>query len=106
MLTCPTCGAAFTLQAVVASRPVTSSSASTSAPAFVPPLATGTPWTCPLHRQSKTIPAGISKKSGRPYGSFAACPVPECSEKGPFGSAPSAPEPVTYGGGALDDLPF
>jgi predicted RNA-binding Zn-ribbon protein involved in translation (DUF1610 family) len=102
MLTCPHCHQPFTLQAVVASRPPTT----TSAPAFVPPLATGTPWTCPTHRQSKIVPAGISKKSGRPYGSFAACPVEGCGEKGPFGSAPSAPEPVTYGGAALDDLPF
>jgi len=103
MLTCPSCGAAFTLQAIPASR---TSPPTTSGPAFVPPLATGQPWTCPVHRQSKTIPAGVSKKSGRPYGAFAACPIAECPEKGPFGSAPSAPEPVTYGGAPLDDLPF
>jgi hypothetical protein len=78
--TCPTCHAPFTLQAVVATRPgvpvsVAIQPLDAGAVATVQP----SPWRCPVHDRSKIVPAGISKKSGKPYQSFAACPEDGCS---------------------------
>ena len=40
--------------------------------------------TCPLHGQPwKTVPAGVSTKTGRPYNSFKACPVQGCDQRPP-----------------------
>lgn len=37
---------------------------------------------CPVHRVPwRTVPAGISKKTGRPYAAFVACPEPGCDER-------------------------
>jgi hypothetical protein len=37
---------------------------------------------CPIHRVPwRTVPAGISKKTGRPYAAFVACPEPGCDER-------------------------
>lgn len=35
--------------------------------------------TCPVHHKTwKTVPAGVSKKTGKPYSSFLACPEQGC----------------------------
>lgn len=40
---------------------------------------------CPVHRVAwKTVPAGVSKRSGRPYAEFRACPEPGCDERPPI----------------------
>lgn len=37
---------------------------------------------CPVHGlEFKLIPAGTSKKTGKPYKAFYVCPEPECKEK-------------------------
>ena len=37
---------------------------------------------CPIHNEPwKTIPSGISKKTGRSYNSFQVCPHKDCTEK-------------------------
>ena len=37
---------------------------------------------CPVHRVPwRTVPAGISKKTGRPYAAFVTCPEPGCDER-------------------------
>lgn len=37
---------------------------------------------CPVHRTAwKTVPAGISKKTGKPYEAFRACSEMGCGEK-------------------------
>lgn len=37
---------------------------------------------CPVHRQPwKTVPAGVSKRTGQPYDSFRSCPVKDCKER-------------------------
>lgn len=39
---------------------------------------------CPVHHQDwKYVPAGVSKKNGRPYDSFYACPVTGCTQRPP-----------------------
>lgn len=40
-------------------------------------------WLCPIHGISKVVPAGISKRTGRPYAAFYACDVSGCTQKGP-----------------------
>lgn len=46
---------------------------------------------CPLHDQPfKLIPAGTSKKTGKPYGAFFTCQVMGCREKPT--EAPKAPQ--------------
>jgi hypothetical protein len=41
-------------------------------------------WVCPIHDDVKVVPAGVSKKSGKAYSAFRACPVPGCNEKEPY----------------------
>lgn len=37
---------------------------------------------CPVHRLSwRTVPAGVSKKTGRPYSAFQVCPESGCDER-------------------------
>jgi hypothetical protein len=37
---------------------------------------------CPVHRQPwRTVPAGVSKKTGQPYQAFLACPERGCNER-------------------------
>jgi hypothetical protein len=96
-LVCPHCRQPFTLAAVASSILATN----------VQPNG----WRCPVHGSVKQVPAGISKKSGRAYQSFAACPEDGCSEKQPYGSQPAAPGPSAaplpqYQAGDIDDLPF
>lgn len=40
-------------------------------------------WVCPIHDDMKIVPAGISKRTGKAYTAFYACPVGGCDEKGP-----------------------
>ena len=38
--------------------------------------------TCPVHRVLwRTVPAGISKRTGRSYAAFVACPEQSCDER-------------------------
>jgi hypothetical protein len=40
---------------------------------------------CPVHRVPwRQVPAGISKRSGRAYQAFLACPEPGCDERPPM----------------------
>lgn len=37
---------------------------------------------CPVHRVPwRTVPAGVSKKTGRPYSAFQVCPESGCDER-------------------------
>ena len=37
---------------------------------------------CPVHRLAwRTVPAGVSKKTGRPYSAFQVCPESGCDER-------------------------
>jgi hypothetical protein len=40
-------------------------------------------WECPIHHSNKVVPAGISKKNGKPYEAFLACAEYGCNEKPP-----------------------
>jgi hypothetical protein len=42
-----------------------------------------TGWECPIHHSVKTVPAGVSQKTGKPYSSFQACSERGCDEKPP-----------------------
>ena len=43
---------------------------------------TGPSASCPVHRVPwKTVPAGVSKKTGKPYGAFFVCSVQGCEER-------------------------
>lgn len=53
---------------------------------YQPPVAVTTiqapaPWVCPVHHKVKTVPAGVSKKTGNSYDAFLACPEPGCDQK-------------------------
>jgi len=54
-------------------------------PQPVMPVGQGAPaWVCPIHNDTKIVPAGTSKKPPyRPYSAFYACPVPGCDQTGP-----------------------
>lgn len=42
----------------------------------------GTTGGCPIHRRPwRTVPAGVSKRTGERYSSFVACPAPGCTER-------------------------
>ena len=52
----------------------------TMAPVAVAPVQVA--GACPIHGQPwKVVPGGISKKTGKSYDSFRACPVRGCNEK-------------------------
>jgi hypothetical protein len=40
-------------------------------------------WVCPIHQVVKTVPAGVSRKTGKPYPAFLVCPVDGCPQKPP-----------------------
>ena len=45
---------------------------------------------CPVHRVPwRTVPAGVSKKTGRSYAAFVACSEPGCDERPPVSRARS-----------------
>ena len=49
-----------------------------------PASAAGLTGTCPVHGASwRTVPAGVSRKTGRPYVAFLACPQPGCGQRPP-----------------------
>ena len=102
MLTCPHCRQPFALVAVAAG---------------IAPQAQPGPgsWRCPVHGSAKTVPAGVSKKTNKPYPAFQVCPVQDCPERPPFVPTPptvAAPSPVyaaplpPYQPDGLDDLSF
>jgi len=39
-------------------------------------------WVCPVHDDVKIVPGGVSRRTGRPYDAFYACPVAGCDQKG------------------------
>jgi hypothetical protein len=43
----------------------------------------GASWVCPVHNQVKTVPAGFSQRTQKPYPAFLACPVQGCQQKPP-----------------------
>ena len=53
-----------------------------SAPPLMDPFPAFT-WECPIHHQVKTVPAGVSARTGKPYTAFLACPAMGCDEKPP-----------------------
>lgn len=38
-------------------------------------------WQCPIHGESRLVPAGVSKRTGKPYDAFWACTVRDCNQK-------------------------
>lgn len=40
-------------------------------------------WVCPVHGTSKVVPAGVSKRTNKPYDAFVACPERGCDQKPP-----------------------
>jgi len=40
-------------------------------------------WVCPVHGTVKVVPAGVSKRTQKPYSAFLACPERDCNEKPP-----------------------
>jgi hypothetical protein len=60
---------------------------SSQQPAVMPRGADGqgvAAWVCPIHNDTKIVPAGTSKKPPyRPYSAFYACPIPGCDQTGP-----------------------
>lgn len=47
------------------------------------------PWACPDHGEVEIVPAGTSRRTGRPYKAFYACPERDCDQKGPSVTASS-----------------
>lgn len=45
-----------------------------------PAPAAATGWSCPVHRSYKTVPAGVSTRTGKAYPAFRACPERNCTE--------------------------
>lgn len=40
-------------------------------------------WTCQYHGVARVVPAGVSKKTGKPYPAFRVCSEPGCEQKEP-----------------------
>ena len=47
------------------------------------PFAAFPRWQCPQHHSSKVVPAGVSKKSGKPYQAFVVCGEQGCEQRPP-----------------------
>ena len=47
------------------------------------PKAPAYAWVCPKHGQSRVVPAGVAKKTGKPYSAFRVCGVDDCGEMAP-----------------------
>lgn len=41
-------------------------------------------WVCPEHGGARVVPAGVSKKTGKPYSAFRVCVRQECEQKEPL----------------------
>lgn len=55
-------------------------------PASSPALHRGTDiraWVCPIHGNSKVVPAGFSQRTQKHYEAFTACGTPGCDQKPP-----------------------
>ncbi len=64
-------------------------------------------WACPEHGTSKVVPAGTSKKTGKPYNAFTACGEQGCDQKPPRSRGPGQPPPIgPEGAEQYDDLPW
>ena len=48
-------------------------------------------WACPEHGLSKTVPAGVSSKTGKPYDAFVCCPERGCEQRPPRVTTQAAP---------------
>ena len=57
-------------------------------------------WRCPVHGTVKTVPAGVSARTGQAYAAFMACPEYGCPQK-----PPRAPTRVTPQDGRGQQLP-
>ena len=75
------------------------------APAGAPSSPAGS-WVCPEHGSSKVVPAGTSKKTGKPYNAFTACGETGCDQKPPRGPGPAQYAQAEPPAGQFDDLPF
>lgn len=80
---CPECGSALELSVALPAQLHV-------LPSVEPPLDLPTPaefrpirWTCPKHGTAKTVPAGVSKTTGRPYSAFVVCAERGCEERPP-----------------------
>lgn len=52
--------------------------------ADLPPVRPAPVQGCPVHNVPwKTVPAGVSKKTGNPYDAFQACPTQGCTQRPP-----------------------
>lgn len=52
--------------------------------------ALGVGWVCPTHGKVKTVPAGVSARTGAPFAAFKACPENFCDETEDRGSKPAS----------------
>lgn len=96
-LICPHCHQPFILTAVAApvARPGVPVAVATQREDYTFPPPPPTQWLCPVHRRSKVQPAGVSKKSGKPYRAFWACTEPGCDETAAYRGEPlTSPAPA------------
>ena len=69
-------------QAALVTKYNPAESSTVALPPVQPFQFTGPSAFCPVHRVPwKTVPAGVSKRTGAPYESFLACPERGCNEK-------------------------
>jgi hypothetical protein len=73
----------FPVRTVAPSAPIPSQEFRASRDLPAEPFASFPKWSCPVHHGSKTVPAGVSKKTGRPYREFVVCDEPGCDERPP-----------------------
>jgi hypothetical protein len=110
-LTCPHCHKPFLLAAVAPPAVAAGVPAAVATQredwTFPPGAPAPGPWFCPVHRQSKIVPAGVSSKTGKPYSAFWACPEKGCDERPPRGyPVPHAPAPVAPAPTPEPPMPF
>lgn len=53
------------------------------APAPYTSLESESDWVCPEHGGARVVPAGTSKKTGKPYPAFRVCVRQDCDQKEP-----------------------
>ena len=70
------------LPAMSPSAPLTQTVTVPLPPVAAPFQFTGPTASCPVHHLAwRTVPAGVSKKTGKPYGAFLVCPESSCEER-------------------------
>lgn len=52
-------------------------------------------WVCPTHKKVKTVPAGVSARTGKPFNAFKACPENFCDETEDRASAAKQSAPAS-----------